>query len=421
MPPFLILCLTNFMMAIGHGMVSPVLPIYAKSFGVSVTEVGFIMTSYALARVFFDLPAGFSSQRFGMARVLSAALMITVVSVLMLGLVRSFWVFIFWRFCQGVGSALFTAPALAGVADQSPPERIARNIAIFQGFHHLGTSCGPTVGGWVAEALGYRAPFFFFAGAMIIGAVLVIISLRSWPRPHFQRAQGEGRSEKGLSNMEEPPASVRLKDRQEIHPGALKSMVGVFTNWQFVLIAAVEFVIFFARAGGQLTIVPLLGSGELGLKVSQVGTALTLTSAGQLCTMYAAGWLGDRFGVKKVLVPSIMIAGLSYFFFSISRDYSTYLGSAVLLGIGKGFGGPLPVAYAAQIRGAASFSVVMGALRFSGDVGLVIGPLVLGLASDMAGYREALMINGLMLVGIMVVFALLASKSAPAHTKTGVS
>jgi hypothetical protein len=60
-------------------------------------------------------------------------------------------------------------------------------------------------------------------------------------------------------------------------------------------------------------------------------------------------------------------------------------------------------------------------LRFSGDVGLVIGPLVLGLASDMAGYREALMINGLMLVGIMVVFALLASKSAPAHTKTGVS
>jgi len=421
MPSFLILCLTNFMMAIGHGMVAPVLPIYAKSFGVSVTEVGFIMTSYALARVFFDLPAGFSSQRFGMAKVLSAALVITIVSVLMLGLVRSFWVFIFWRFWQGVGSALFTTPALAGVVDQSPPERMARNIAFFQGFHHLGTSCGPTVGGWVAEALGYRAPFFFFAGAMIIGAVLVIISLRSWPRPHFQRAQGEGISEPGLRNMEEPPASVRLKGRKEIHPGALKSMAGVFTNRQFVLIAAVEFVIFFARAGGQLTIVPLLGSGELGLKVSQVGTALTLTSAGQLCSMYAAGWLGDRFGVKKVLVPSIMIAGLSYFFFSISRDYSTYLGSAVLLGIGKGFGGPLPVAYAAQIRGAVSFSVVMGALRFSGDVGLVIGPLVLGLVSDMAGYREALMLNGLLLVGIMVVFALLASKSAPAHTKTGVS
>jgi MFS family permease len=198
-------------------------------------------------------------------------------------------------------------------------------------------------------------------------------------------------------------------------------MAGVFTNRQFLLIAGVEFVIFFARAGGQLTIVPLWGSGVLGLKVSQVGMALTLTSACQLCSMYAAGWLGDRFGVKKVLVPSIMIAGLSYFLFSISRDYYTYLGSAVLLGIGKGFGGPLPVAYAAQVRGVVSFSVVMGALRFSGDVGLVIGPMVLGLASDIAGYREALMINSGMLVGIMVLFGLLAPKSAQPHTKTAAS
>ena len=416
MSPFLILCLTNFMMAIGHGMVSPVLPIYAKSFGVSVTEVGFIMTSYALARVFFDLPAGFSSQRFGMAKVLYAALMITIVSVLMLGLVRSFWVFIFWRFWQGVGSALFTTPALAGVVNQSPPERMARNIAFFQGFHHLGTSCGPTVGGWVAEAVGYRAPFFFFAGVMTIGAALVVMSLRFWPGSQFHRGQGERIPDPGSGDVEESPASVRLKGRQEIHPGVLKSMAGVFTNWHFLLIAGVEFVIFFARAGGQLTIVPLLGSGDLGLRVSQIGMALTLTSACQLGSMYAAGWLGDRFGVKKVLVPSIVIAGVSYFFFAISRDYYTYLGSAVLLGIGKGFGGPLPVAYAAQVRGVVSFSVVMGALRFSGDVGLVIGPLVLGLASDMAGYREALMINSVLLVGIMVLFGLLAPKSTPAST-----
>ncbi len=428
MSPLVMLCLLNFLVNLGHSMISPILPIYANSFGVSVTEVGFIMSSYALARIFIDLPAGYFTHHYGVTRTISVALVVTAISSAMLGIVGSFWLLVFWRFWQGVGSALFITPGLAAVAELSPPERLARNIGLYQGFHHLGSSFGPTLGGFLADHLGYHVPFFLFAGLATLSMVIIPLGLKSSLNAHYPQTADKkvsegiswknlrlwlrkvfdrrGRTAKGVSSQ----PLEEIEDRQEANRGMLRMMAHILTNRQFLLIAMVEFIIFFTRSGSQMTIVPLLGANILGLKVSQIGFALTLVALGHLSTIYLAGWLGDRFGIKRVLVPSILLASFGIFLFGISSNYISYLSAAIILGLGTGSGGTLPPVYAAQIRGDVSYGLIVGPLRFFGDVGLMVGSIIIGLVADATGHRQALIMNASLTSGIIILFGFLAAK-----------
>jgi len=424
-----ILCLLNFLIHLGLSMISPILPIYARSFGVSVTEVGLIMTSYALARIFMDLPSGYFTHHYGVTRTITVALIVTAISSAMLGIVNSFWPLVFWRFWQGVGSALFIMPGLVAVAELSPQERLARNIALYQGFHHLGTSCGPTLGGFLADHMGYQIPFFLFAGLTALATVVTPLMLKSGSNPHHQLMTDKGifegigwrknlqlwfrrvfdRKGKTAKGVSSPPLEG-VENRHGADRGTLRMMAHIFMNRQFLLIAMVEFILFFSRSGSQYTIVPLLGANNLGLKVSQIGFTLTLVALGHLSTIYLAGWLGDRFGVKRVLVPSILLASVSIFLFGISSNYICYLSAGIIYGLGTGCGGTLPPAFAAQIRGDVGYGLIVGPLRLFGDVGLMIGPIILGLVADAGSYRQALLMNASLMSGVIILFGFLAAK-----------
>jgi len=54
----LVLCTIAMIMMIGIGIVSPILPHYARSFGVNITMVGLLITVFGLARIAIDVPAG---------------------------------------------------------------------------------------------------------------------------------------------------------------------------------------------------------------------------------------------------------------------------------------------------------------------------------------------------------------------------
>lgn len=416
--PLLVLSLTGLVVMLGQGMVSPILPLYGRSFGVGAAVVGFLVTAFGLARVLTDLPAGYLSERFGAGRVLLLGPAITAAASLMAGLAGSFWLLVFWRFWQGVGSALFTTAAMARVAELSPPGRTAKNLALFQGFHLLGTSFGPSLGGWVAQYGGYRAPFFFFAGLAAAGVLAAGVGRR------------RGRKAAGKNGGEESPAGAGAGEPGAQGEGQLsigedrgrqgeKAEVGrkgegisrLLANRQFLLITMVNFSIFFARAGARQTIVPLLGAAELGLKEGQIGFALTLIALGNLSMVYLAGWLGDRCGVRQVLVPGILLASGGYFLFAASADYTSYLLAAAVVGLGTGLGGPLPAAYAVQVAGQAGHGVVMGAIRFFGDTGFMAGPVALGLIADALGYRAALVANALLMASLALAFAVLAARS----------
>ena len=50
----------TFVVMLGYGILSPVLPLYAKSFGVGYDSVGLLVSAFAFARLLFDLVSGLS-------------------------------------------------------------------------------------------------------------------------------------------------------------------------------------------------------------------------------------------------------------------------------------------------------------------------------------------------------------------------
>ncbi len=57
----------------------------------------------------------------------------------------------------------------------------------------------------------------------------------------------------------------------------------------------------------------------------------------------------------------------------------------------------------------------LGTSRFFGDVGLMVGPIILGLIADAASYRQALLVNASIMSGIVILFGLLAAKPPVVH------
>ena len=72
----------NVVIALGYGVVAPVLPQYARNFGVSISAATFVITAFALMRLIFAPPSGALVQKLGERPVYLTGLLIVAVSTL---------------------------------------------------------------------------------------------------------------------------------------------------------------------------------------------------------------------------------------------------------------------------------------------------------------------------------------------------
>ena len=378
---------------LGLGLVTPILPLYAQSFGVGAAAVGSMVMVFGIARMVVNVPAGQWTERFGRKRLLVIGPLLNAAGALGLAFAGSFAQLLLWRVVQGVGSAVVTTAAMIAVADISSRENRGRIMSMYQGSLLLGAGAGPAFGGILADAYGVRAPFLVFAVLTVLAALWALLRIpETRPDPE-----------------ETDPAQI---DAVPIPPPRLRDvMMTMMRDRNFVLISAVTLGIFFTRSGGQMTLLPLLGHNVLGMSESQIGVAFTLIAACNLASLYAAGTLADRLGRKAVIVPSGIITALSITLFMVTGSVEAFFLNALLLGIGTGLGGPAPAAYATDIVPRAHLGPAMGLYRSISDLGLVIGPVMLGTIVDLWGYDLAFATNALLLLVTTVAFAIWAKET----------
>lgn len=152
-----ILCIEVALMMLGIGLVSPVLPQYAHTFGVNITLVGLIITAFGIARIIVDIPAGALTNRWGRRPVLVMGPLIQGISSIGCGLAVNYGMLLCFRFLQGIGSAMYTTAAIVMLADISTPANRGRLMSYYQGSLLLGSGLGPTMGGFIAQYFGLAA------------------------------------------------------------------------------------------------------------------------------------------------------------------------------------------------------------------------------------------------------------------------
>ena len=151
----------NVVVALGYGVVAPVLPQYARNFGVSISAATFVITAFALMRLVCAPPAGLLVQRLGERRVYVSGLLIVAVSTGACAFAQTYWQLLLFRSLGGLGSAMFTVSSLGLMIRISPPDARGRVAGLFSSAFLVGSVGGPVLGSLTA-GLGLSAPFVIY-------------------------------------------------------------------------------------------------------------------------------------------------------------------------------------------------------------------------------------------------------------------
>ncbi len=391
-PSLLMLCVSTAIIMLGQGVTSPVLPLYARSFGVSAAQVGLTIAAFGLARLFLNIPVGLASDRFGRRLVLVGGPLVVAVGSVLSATAGDLWQLLIWRFLAGAGSAMYMTGAAAYLTDIADSGNRARMMGLNQGSLLFGTSLGPAVGGLVAEFTNYQAPF------LVVGAlagVCAVWAFRAIPESHTAASRALGH-ENGSGR------------------GWLRDTRDLATNMPFFLISMVTLGTFMTRTGGRQTILPLLGADKFDLSPGGLGALFTLMSLLNLAAVPFSGTLADRYGRKAVIVPASALTCVSLVMFAVAPSLWFLTLASVVQGVATGFAGPAPAAYAADIAPESSRGFAMGLYRTYGDIGFVVGPPIMGWIADSSGYGSALYFNTVLVAVTAAMFALWAPETVRA-------
>lgn len=375
------MCVLVAVNQIGFGAVVPALPLYAQSFGVSVSAIGLAVGVYGLARFAGSPPAGILSDRFGRRPALALGGLVTAAGNLWCACATSYPEFILARFVAGAGAGLIVTTGQIVLADITTPERRGRMVSIYQGVFIFAAGVGPFPGGLLSERYGLNAPFVAYSVAGIVAGLVAWFAVAETRDPaHAARGRRGG-----------PPLLAQIR--------RLAGLRG------FVLACFVSLANAVARTGGLFSVVPLLGSLRLGLSISEIGFALAFGTVIGLLAAYPGGMLVDYFGRKAVIAPATILSGLGMLLFCVAPSYPWFLAASVAWGTASSIGGAAPSVYAADSAPPGLNASTVSIFRMAGDIGYITGPITLGLISDAFGPVAALIAAASLLVVAGGLFA----------------
>ncbi len=361
-----------FLIALGFGLVAPVLPQFATTFGVGNTEASVIVAIFAFMRLVFAPAGGALIGRLGERPVYVTGLLIVAASTAACAFAQDYWQLLLFRGLGGAGSVMFTVASMALVVRLAPPESRGRVSGAYASAFLIGNVCGPIVGGLLA-GFGLRVPFLAYAAALVVAAVVVQTQLS-----HQRRGSGP---------------------RQERADMPLAEALAVGT-YRTALVSS--FVNGWATFGVRMATVPLFAVAALGAGPEAAGFALAVFAAGNAAALTFSGRLADTLGRKPMMVAGLLVAGASTAAIGFTTGLGWFLAASALAGIGSGLFGPAQQAAVADVIGnGRSGGKVLAVYQMTSDVGAIVGPVLAGVLADRLGYGWAFGVTG----GIMVVAA----------------
>ena len=373
---------------LGFGAMVPSLPLYAETFGVSGAAIGLAIGVYGLARFVLAIPSGQISDKWGRKPALAIGGFLSTAGNLLSVYATDYPEFLIARFIAGAGAGMVVTTGSVILADITTPARRGRVIAIYQGTFIFAVGIGPLPGGLLAQNFGLLAPFWFCAFASFIAGSIALFSVKE--TRHLAR-------QKEIKGTVLPSLADQLK--------ILSKNIG------FVLVSGIALSHALTRTGGLFNIIPIIGSFRIQLAYDEIGVALAIGSLLGLCAVYPAGVAVDRWGRKAIIVPFTFVTGISFLLFAVAETFFWFAFANAFWGIASGIGGSAPAAYAADSAPPGMNASAMSLFRMLGDIGYVVGPILLGFIVDIHGTNVALYMAASILFIIGTLFARFAPES----------
>jgi MFS transporter, DHA1 family, multidrug resistance protein len=365
-----VMLVAAFLIALGFGLVAPVLPQFATTFDVGATAAAVIVSIFAFMRLLFAPAGGALIGKLGERPVYVTGLLIVAASTAACAFAQDYWQLLIFRGLGGAGSVMFTVASMALVIRLAPPESRGRVSGAYASAFLIGNVCGPIVGGLLA-GFGLRVPFLAYAGALVLAALVVQTQLSHDPG----------------SGGRDGAAAPAMKLGEALGDSAYRaSLLSSFANgW--------------ATFGVRMATVPLFAVAALGAGPEAAGWALAVFAAGNALALTFSGRLADSLGRKPMMVAGLVLTGAATGGIGLTQGLLLFLAASLLAGVGAGLLGPAQQAAVADVIGRErSGGRVLAVYQMTADIGAILGPVLTGVVADAFGYGWAFAATGAVLL-----------------------
>ena len=355
-----VLGIIAFFVMVGFGVVIPVLPVFVRSFHVGYTEVGAVVSAFALMRLVASPFCGKLVDWAGERTILAIGIGIVAVSSAMVGLAHSYLEVLLLRGAGGIGSAMFSISAMTLLLGTTAPSMRGRAVGFYQGGFLIGGMAGPAIGGLLA-VISLRAPFFFYAGTLILAGVVGLAFLR--PVSRHKKSAG-------------PEAAPVIPFR------------AVLSDRRFRAACLANFASGWASLGVRSALIPVLVVEVLHRAELWTGIAFAIAAVAQTLALGPAGKFVDTIGRRPAIVGAYALGAVVLFAMPFVGDIWTLTALLCVYGVAAAFMGTAPAAAVGDAAGAKSGQPVAIFSAFS-DLGAVVGPLAAGFLVDAVSFPVA--------------------------------
>ncbi len=371
-----------FLANMGWGVMTPVLGDIQAQFAVSITEVALANSAFGFARLVLDVPIGMLMDRLDQRWLRLVGAVTLCGGAILCASAPTFYAILIGRLLTGAGAAIILVTNLVWISQLSTNERRGRDLGIYQALFQAGASISPIAGGVLADWFSWRVSFWFSAAASLLAFAPMLNPRAGWIRKLRI---------KSFESKEPQPQSDAPTNRWPMLSALVVANI-------------VTFVLFFSVGGFQNTVVPLFGSLVLGLDAGVIGLALGLSTILRFVVSLVGGELSDRFGRRAVLVPGLILIGFGTLMFNFATGLTTYIMAILVLSVGR-FGNNVPATVLADHGPEARWGFLMGLNRSVGDLGVVFGPVAMGLLVENHGFGSTMLFSA----GIVWASAIIAA------------
>ena len=381
MSPLAIIFVTVFIDLLGFGIIIPLLPFYAASFGASALTIGLLGTSFSLMQFVFSPVWGRWSDKIGRKPIILIGLFGSGLSYVTLALASSLALLFVARIVGGIAGANIPT-AQAYIADITTPENRARGMGLVGAAFGLGFIFGPAIGGLLSRVTP-ETPMWFAAALCFANFVAAW-----WFLPESRRATT---STKALGRME----AFR-------HATSKPTLLIVLSLYFIVTMAFSAFEATFAlfteaRFG--------YTAASIGFLFAFIGVIIALVQGVLIASVV------KRVGEPRVIPVAIGAIAISIGLLPFVWNVPTLLLALGLLAAGMGFNNPSLSSMVSKLSDADDQGGTLGLASSLASLGRVVGPAWGGYLYDAYGMTTPyLSAAALMFFAMAVSFTGLRSK-----------